>query len=80
MEEVYWEREGRGRWLQKEKGGKERQGGVFLLYVWITQVKVGGEPSGFWEYGGPLSWQQVCRSHLCDVTGFRGPDANTFEL
>ena len=32
--------------------GREREGGAFLLYVWIVmwlQVKVGGEPNGFWE-------------------------------
>jgi hypothetical protein len=26
-----------------------------LLYIWMviwSQVKVGGEPNGFWEYGG----------------------------
>ena len=23
-----------------------------------------------------LPWQQVCRSRLCDVTGFKGPDTN----
>ena len=43
------------RWWQKEKGGKrerERDQGAFI-YIGndIIQVKVGGEPSGFWEYG-----------------------------
>ena len=35
------------------EAGKEREGGAFPLFVWkmVTQVKVGGEPSGFWEYG-----------------------------
>ena len=41
-----------------EKEGREREserwGGGLSLYMSddVTQVKVGGEPSGFWEYGG----------------------------
>jgi hypothetical protein len=40
---------------EKRRGKRERQGGLFLLYIWMvtwSQVKVGGEPNGFWEYGG----------------------------
>ena len=40
--------------------------------MWV-QVKVGGEPNGFWEYGGRCLGN---RSVGCDVTGFGGPDAN----
>ena len=52
--EAYWERG--ARWLWKEKQGREREReiGDSSLHMGddITQVKVGGEPSGFWEYGG----------------------------
>ena len=48
-----------GREGGKEGGGKKRKGvhrgnGIPLICMDndITQVKVGGEPSGFWEYGG----------------------------
>ena len=43
---------GRGIWQQKEKGKKREGRGVPLIYMEndIMQVKVGGEPSGFWEY------------------------------
>jgi hypothetical protein len=42
--------EGSGR---KRRGEKREREGVPLIYMEndITQVKVGGEPSGFWEYG-----------------------------
>jgi hypothetical protein len=37
-----------GRWWQKEKRERERKGGAFPLFIWkMTQVKMGGEPSGF---------------------------------
>ena len=44
----------------------------------ITQVKVGGEPSGCWEYGAcclgnPSAGRKSC-CHLCDVIGLGGPD------
>ena len=37
--------------MAEREGGKTERG--FLIYMEndITQVKVGGEPSGFWEYG-----------------------------
>jgi hypothetical protein len=39
---------------------------------------VGGEPNGFWEYGGRcLGNRHVGYAVTCDVTGFGGPDANT---
>jgi hypothetical protein len=40
------------RWWLKEKGEKEIEGeGIPLIYREndVTQVKVGGEPSRFWE-------------------------------
>jgi hypothetical protein len=47
------EREGEG---ERERGReREREMGAFSLYMWVmtlTQVKVGDEPGGFWEYGG----------------------------
>jgi hypothetical protein len=54
-ERFIWKEMGEGRWQQKEKGEKrerEREG-VPLIYREndMMQVKVGGEPSGFWEYG-----------------------------
>jgi hypothetical protein len=42
-------REGGKKVAVERKGGK-REGGNMDNDV--TQVKVGGEPSGFWEYGG----------------------------
>ena len=38
---------------EREGGKKERGTGVPLIYMEndVTQVKVGGEPSRFWEYG-----------------------------
>ena len=46
----YWERQGGGR---KRGGGGERERGVLLIYMEndVMQVKVGGEPIGFWDYG-----------------------------
>ena len=43
------ERQGGGR---QRRGGKEREGGVPLIYMEndVIQVKVGGEPSVFWEH------------------------------
>jgi hypothetical protein len=66
----------------KEDGGGKRRGevrekkGVPFICTdnGITQVKVGYEPSGFWEYGGHCLGNM---SHLCDVTDFVGPDVNT---
>jgi hypothetical protein len=63
---------------KEREGGKRGGRGVPLIYMEndVTQVKVVGEPSGFWDYGA--CWQQVCRSRcrLCDVIGLGGPDAN----
>ena len=45
----------------------------------VIQLKVGGEPSGFWEYGDCCLGNQsagrrsCCR--LCDIIGLGGPDA-----
>ena len=47
-------REKRAKWPWKEKGEWGGQRGLFF-YIWIVtkpQVKVGGEPSRFWGYGG----------------------------
>ena len=41
--------------VAEREGGKREGGrGIHLIFMDndITQVKVGGEPSGFWEYGG----------------------------
>jgi hypothetical protein len=37
---------------EKEEGGRERGRCILLIYTEneVTQVKVGGEPNGFWEY------------------------------
>ena len=62
--------------VAEREGGKREGGrGIHLIFMDndITQVKVGGEPSGFWEYGGHCLGN---RSEGCDVTGFGGPDAN----
>ena len=50
-----WKRfsEGETRWWQTEKRGKRKRGrGVPLIYMEndVIQVKVGGEPSVFWEH------------------------------
>jgi hypothetical protein len=46
----------------------------------LTQVKVGGEPSGCWEYGACCLGNRTsgCKSDcsLYDVIGLGGPDAN----
>jgi hypothetical protein len=47
----------RGKMAVEREGGRERSGGLSSYMADdmggdITQVKVGGEPSGFWEYGG----------------------------
>jgi hypothetical protein len=72
------------RWQQKEKRGKERKGvGVLLIYMEndITQLKVGGELSGCWEYGacclGNHSAGRRSCYHLRDIIGLGCPDANT---
>jgi hypothetical protein len=45
---------GRDRWQQKVKRRMEND---------IMQVKVGGEPSGIWEYGGRcLGNRSACRT------------------
>ena len=40
----------------KRRGGGKRSGTYLSIYIYtcndVRQVKVGGEPSGFWEYGG----------------------------
>ena len=41
--------------VAEREGGKREGGrGIHLIFMDndITQVKVGGEPSGFWKYGG----------------------------
>jgi hypothetical protein len=50
--EVYWEREGQGGDGKRREEEREMRG-VLSLYMGddVTQVR-GGEPSGFWEYGG----------------------------
>lgn len=60
----------RGRERERER---ERSKGAFSLYVGddVTQVKVGGELSGFWEY---------CGYCLCDVSDFGGPNTNNTQL
>ena len=40
---------------RKRRGGREREGGIPLMYIWMvmrSQVKVRGEPNGFWVYSG----------------------------
>jgi hypothetical protein len=39
--------------VEGEEGKRERGRGVLLIYMekFVTQVKVGGEPSGCWKYG-----------------------------
>ena len=50
------DRRERDKVVAEREGGREREirGGAFFMYMGndITQVKVGGEPSGFWEYSG----------------------------
>jgi hypothetical protein len=82
MEEVLLGEKKR-RCQQKEKRGREREGGGVLIHMEkdVTQVKVGGEPSRCWEYGAYCLGNRStgCRSRyrLCDVIGLGGPDANT---
>jgi hypothetical protein len=67
---------------EREEGERERGRGV-LVYMEndVTQVKVGGKPSGYWEYGacclGDWSAGRRSRCRLCDVIDLGGPDANT---
>jgi hypothetical protein len=42
----------------------------------IKRVKVEGEPSGFWEYGGCCLGNRSA-GPACDVTGSEGPDSNS---
>ena len=47
----------------------------------ITQIKVGGEPSGCWEYdacclGNGSAGRRSCCC-LCDIIGLGSPDANS---
>ena len=45
-------REWQDKWKGRDKRKKESEEGVFSLFIWkndITQVRVGGEPSGFWD-------------------------------
>jgi hypothetical protein len=48
--------ERRARWQQKEKVGGEKKKDQESLSLYmgddVITGKVGGEPSGFWEYGG----------------------------
>jgi hypothetical protein len=39
--------------VTEREGGKEGGRGIPLIYIEndVTQVKVGGESSGFWKYG-----------------------------
>ena len=46
----------------------------------LTQVKVGGEPSGFWEYGGCCLGNRHLGLTYGDVTGFGGPDTNIHNI
>ena len=73
------EKQGNGR----KRRGEERVGrGVLSIYMEnYIKVKVGGEPSGCWEYGachlGNWSAGRSSCCHLCDVIGLGGPDDNT---
>jgi hypothetical protein len=72
-----WKREREGE--KKGRGKGKEAGEIFLLYIWMvmwSQVKVGGKPRWILGIWWLLSWQQVCRTRLYDVTSFRGPDAN----
>ena len=81
MEEVLLGEKKR-RCQQKEKRGREREGGGVLIHMEkdVTQVKVGGEPSRCWEYGASCRGNQSAgrRSHclLCDDIGLGCPDGN----
>lgn len=41
-----------GRGVEGKERKRESKEGVFSLFIWkndITQVRVGGEPTGFWD-------------------------------
>jgi hypothetical protein len=43
--------------VAERERGEGREEGAFLLYIWMVtwsqvKIKVGGESSGCWEYGG----------------------------
>jgi hypothetical protein len=66
-----------------EKEGREREserwGGGLSLYMGDDEITVKDGRGAKWILGiwWLLPWQQVFRSYLCDVMGFRGPDTNT---
>jgi hypothetical protein len=75
------EREGgreKGRERERERE-RERWGGL-SLYMGDDVITGKGGRRAKWILGiwWLLLWQQVCRSRLCDVTGFRSPDTNTY--
>jgi hypothetical protein len=85
MEEVLLE--GRDKVVAEREEEKREWGrGVLLIYMEndIRQVKVGGEPSEWWEYGacclGNLSVGHRPCCCLCDIIGLGGPDANRYSL
>jgi hypothetical protein len=43
----------------------------------VTPVNVGGEPSGFWEYGDCCLGNRSPGPAYCDITAFGGPETNT---
>lgn len=75
----------RARWQQRQRGNRESRAQKGLPFIWVVtnslQVKVGGEPSGRWEYGACCLGNRSagCRSccRLCDVMSLGRPDANT---
>ena len=71
---------------EREEGKREGRKAVLLIYMEndVMQVKMGGEPSGCWEYGacclGNRSANLRWCCHLCDVIGLRGPNANSYKV
>jgi hypothetical protein len=69
---------------EEERGGGERsEGSSLYMDCDVATGKVGGKPSGFWEYGGCCLGNRCARSlsPRCDVTGFRAnPDDNIKNL
>ena len=64
-----------GRKKERKEGGR----GTLLIYIenYVTQVRVGGEPNGFWEYGGRcLGNRSAGRRSRCCLIGLECPDAN----
>ena len=64
---------------ERRGGDRERGGGVLLIYMEndITQVRVGGKPNGFCEYGGHCLGNQSagCRSG-CFLIHLECPNAD----